>query len=138
MKEVLWIFCNMARIFIFMVRLVTFILVVRRFDVVCCVQGKKSEEAGGGGEGALVNVFRSLYVPFLMRRGVRASVMVIFFAWLCSSVAVSILFLFLGTKNTLTILEQQYARYRVSVSKTKENKSPLHGVGCILRHKSQS
>ncbi|XP_050549780.1 NPC intracellular cholesterol transporter 1 isoform X2 [Spodoptera frugiperda] len=60
-----------------------------RFDVLCCVQGTKAEGGGEAGEGALYNVFRQLYVPFLMRREVRASVMILFFAWLCSSVAVA-------------------------------------------------
>ncbi|XP_052755080.1 NPC intracellular cholesterol transporter 1 isoform X3 [Galleria mellonella] len=59
-----------------------------RFDVVCCVSGTKAAE-GAGGEGALYHVFRHVYVPFLMKREVRASVMIIFFAWLCSSVAVA-------------------------------------------------
>ncbi|XP_041982247.1 NPC intracellular cholesterol transporter 1 isoform X2 [Aricia agestis] len=58
-----------------------------RFDVLCCIGGTKSE--AGGGEGALYGLFRHLYVPFLMKREVRAAVMIIFFAWLCSSVAVA-------------------------------------------------
>ncbi|KAI5637788.1 sterol-sensing domain of SREBP cleavage-activation domain-containing protein [Phthorimaea operculella] len=62
-----------------------------RFDIFCCVQGTKADNAADGGEGALYNMFKHVYVPFLMKREVRAAVMVIFFAWLCSSVAVSIL-----------------------------------------------
>ncbi|XP_028167982.1 NPC intracellular cholesterol transporter 1-like [Ostrinia furnacalis] len=60
-----------------------------RFDVLCCMQGKKCDDAAAGGEGALFNLFKQIYVPFLMKREVRASVMIIFFAWLCSSVAVA-------------------------------------------------
>ncbi|KAM3957916.1 Niemann-Pick type C-1a isoform 1-T1 [Aphomia sociella] len=59
-----------------------------RFDVVCCCSGPKAPEAGAG-EGTLYNLFKHIYVPFLMQREVRASVMIIFFAWLCSSVAVA-------------------------------------------------
>ncbi|CAG4982286.1 unnamed protein product [Colias eurytheme] len=59
-----------------------------RFDIFCCVSGTKTDAADAG-EGALYNVFKYAYVPFLMRREVRAAVMVIFFAWLCSSVAVA-------------------------------------------------
>ncbi|RVE48036.1 hypothetical protein evm_007348 [Chilo suppressalis] len=59
-----------------------------RFDVLCCLQGKKDESTPQG-DGALFNLFRQIYVPFLMKREVRASVMIIFFAWLCSSVAVA-------------------------------------------------
>ncbi|KOB77248.1 Niemann-Pick C1 protein [Operophtera brumata] len=40
-------------------------------------------------EGALYNLFKQVYVPFLMKREARAAVMIIFFAWLCSSVALS-------------------------------------------------
>ncbi|XP_061379170.1 NPC intracellular cholesterol transporter 1 isoform X2 [Danaus plexippus] len=60
-----------------------------RFDVFCCLSGAKSEAAEVAGEGGLYNLFRYVYVPFLMKREVRASVMIIFFAWLCSSVAVA-------------------------------------------------
>ncbi|XP_050677149.1 NPC intracellular cholesterol transporter 1 isoform X3 [Leptidea sinapis] len=60
-----------------------------RFDVFCCVSGTKSEVSAEGGEGALYNLFKYVYVPFLMKREVRAAVMIIFFAWLCSSVAVA-------------------------------------------------
>lgn len=60
-----------------------------RFDVFCCVQGTKAETGADSGESALYNVFKHAYVPFLMKREVRASVMIIFFAWLCSSVAVA-------------------------------------------------
>ncbi|KAJ0174474.1 hypothetical protein K1T71_009582 [Dendrolimus kikuchii] len=59
-----------------------------RFDLLWCIQGKKSD-ASESGEGALYNLFKHVYVPFLMKREVRASVMIIFFAWLCSSVAVA-------------------------------------------------
>ncbi|CAG4956215.1 unnamed protein product [Parnassius apollo] len=59
-----------------------------RFDVLCCMSGAKAETPAAG-EGALYNLFRHVYVPFLMKREVRASVMIIFFAWLCSSVAVA-------------------------------------------------
>ncbi|XP_064073679.1 NPC intracellular cholesterol transporter 1 isoform X2 [Vanessa tameamea] len=59
-----------------------------RFDVLCCAAGTKADGAAAG-EGALFNLFRYVYVPFLMKREVRASVMIIFFAWLCSSVAVA-------------------------------------------------
>ncbi|XP_026319568.1 NPC intracellular cholesterol transporter 1, partial [Hyposmocoma kahamanoa] len=59
-----------------------------RFDILCCVQGTKTLNTDAG-ESALYNLFKHFYVPFLMKREVRASVMIIFFAWLCSSVAVA-------------------------------------------------
>ncbi|CAB3230600.1 unnamed protein product [Arctia plantaginis] len=60
-----------------------------RFDVFCCVQGTKAETGTEIGEGGLYNVFKHVYAPFVMKREVRAAVMIIFFAWLCSSVAVA-------------------------------------------------
>ncbi|XP_034834594.1 NPC intracellular cholesterol transporter 1 isoform X1 [Maniola hyperantus] len=60
-----------------------------RYDVFCCLAGSKTNSAREAGDGALYNLFRHVYVPFLMKREVRASVMIIFFAWLCSSVAVA-------------------------------------------------
>ncbi|XP_052743451.1 NPC intracellular cholesterol transporter 1 isoform X1 [Bicyclus anynana] len=60
-----------------------------RYDILCCVSGSKDSDAREAGDGALYNLFRYVYVPFLMKREVRASVMIIFFAWLCSSVAVA-------------------------------------------------
>ncbi|XP_047992313.1 NPC intracellular cholesterol transporter 1 isoform X1 [Leguminivora glycinivorella] len=59
-----------------------------RFDVFCCVQGSKVDMPDAY-DGLLYNLFKHVYVPFLMKREVRASVMIIFFAWLCSSVAVA-------------------------------------------------
>ncbi|XP_072944821.1 NPC intracellular cholesterol transporter 1 isoform X2 [Epargyreus clarus] len=60
-----------------------------RFDVMCCVAGSKAESGAGAGESALQKLFRHVYVPALMLRGVRAAVMVVFFAWLCTSIAVA-------------------------------------------------
>lgn len=40
-------------------------------------------------EGALYKFFKSIYVPFLMQKTVRAIVMVVFFGWFCSSIAVA-------------------------------------------------
>ncbi|XP_045523161.1 NPC intracellular cholesterol transporter 1 isoform X2 [Pieris brassicae] len=59
-----------------------------RYDIFCCLSGSKTEVSENS-EGGLYSLFRDVYVPFLMKREVRASVMVIFFAWLCSSVAVA-------------------------------------------------
>ncbi len=40
------------------------------------------------GEGPLYRVFKYLYAPFLMRKWVRPVVIVAFFAWFCTSMAV--------------------------------------------------
>ncbi|CAB3234366.1 unnamed protein product [Arctia plantaginis] len=60
-----------------------------RFDIFCCVKGTKEEAGTDVKEGALYNMFKDVYSPFLMKREVRAAVLILFFAWLCSSVAVA-------------------------------------------------
>lgn len=59
-----------------------------RFDICCCVQGSK-KDSDEPEEGALYKFFKHAYVPFIMNKFVRAAVMVIFFGWLCSSIAVA-------------------------------------------------
>ena len=57
-----------------------------RWDVFCCVRGSKKDHSPP--EGMIYKLFKHLYAPFLMKKWVRASVVVIFFGWLCSSLAV--------------------------------------------------
>lgn len=59
-----------------------------RYDVLCFIRGK-NKDVMQNVEGALYKFFKSIYVPFLMQRTVRIIVMVVFFGWLCSSIAVS-------------------------------------------------
>lgn len=59
-----------------------------RYDVLCFIRGKKSD-APTNVEGVLYKFFKVMYVPFLMKKSVRVMVMVVFYAWLCSSIAVS-------------------------------------------------
>ncbi|XP_046396992.1 NPC intracellular cholesterol transporter 1 isoform X2 [Ischnura elegans] len=69
-----------------------------RLDVCCFIRGSKSPSQmatsnGGSGmapgsEGLLYRFFQSVYAPWLMKRWVRAGVMVVFFGWLCASLAV--------------------------------------------------
>ena len=58
----------------------------RRFDILCCFKGDKNEESSG--DGVIYNFFKNYYGPFLMKKWVRGAVMIIFFGWACSSVAV--------------------------------------------------
>ena len=53
--------------------------------VILCTGSKKDSEAGPG---MLYRLFEHLYAPFLMKKWVRAAVIVLFFGWACSSVAV--------------------------------------------------
>ncbi|XP_066999010.2 NPC intracellular cholesterol transporter 1 [Anabrus simplex] len=59
-----------------------------RLDVCCFIRGSKGN-ADPNSEGILYKFFKELYVPFLMNKNVRVVVMVIFFGWLCSSIAVA-------------------------------------------------
>lgn len=58
-----------------------------RYDIICCVKASK-KDAAAHSEGSMYKVFKYLYAPFLMKKRVRPVVVVVFFAWLCSSVAV--------------------------------------------------
>ncbi len=58
-----------------------------RYDLMCCVKAAKRET--GDTEGSLFKVFKYLYAPFLMRPWVRPAVVIIFFGFLCTSLAVA-------------------------------------------------
>ena len=67
-----------------------------RLDICCCIQiGKKNKEAAkdagsnAGAEGPLYKLFQHAYAPFLMSKPIRAAVVVVFFGWLCASIAVA-------------------------------------------------
>ena len=57
-----------------------------RWDILCCVRGSKKDREAS--EGMLYRLFKHLYAPFLLKKWVRAAVVVIFFGWTCSSIAV--------------------------------------------------
>ncbi|KAF2896926.1 hypothetical protein ILUMI_09250 [Ignelater luminosus] len=59
-----------------------------RFDVCCFIRGSKKDSMPENQEGLLFSFFKSIYVPVLMNKFVRALVMITFFGWLCSSIAV--------------------------------------------------
>ncbi|XP_066140197.1 NPC intracellular cholesterol transporter 1 isoform X2 [Euwallacea fornicatus] len=61
-----------------------------RFDIFCCLTGSKKNEPDAltGQDGLLFTFFKSIYVPLLMKKPVRCLVMIFFFGWLCSSVAI--------------------------------------------------
>lgn len=60
-----------------------------RYDVFCFARGSKKPQRPVRRDGLLYGFFKSFYVPFLMKKPVRASVMVTFFAWLCLSISVA-------------------------------------------------
>lgn len=58
-----------------------------RFEVICCVKGAKTDNHEPE-EGVLYKFFKHAYTPGLMNKYVRATMIVLFFGWLCSSIAV--------------------------------------------------
>ncbi|XP_034945792.1 NPC intracellular cholesterol transporter 1 isoform X2 [Chelonus insularis] len=58
-----------------------------RFDICCWFRGTK-KDASEEVDGILYKIFKIMYAPFLLKKWVRAAVMIIFFGWLCTSIAV--------------------------------------------------
>ncbi|XP_053981855.1 NPC intracellular cholesterol transporter 1 isoform X2 [Hylaeus volcanicus] len=59
-----------------------------RLDVCCFIHGSKKDSGEEVVNGILYKIFKVVYVPLLMKKWSRAIVMVVFFGWLCSSIAV--------------------------------------------------
>lgn len=59
-----------------------------RFDIFCFMRAKKTDVVTNS-EGVLYKCFKIIYVPFLMQKKIRVIVMVVFFGWLCSSIALA-------------------------------------------------
>ncbi|KAL7026898.1 hypothetical protein ACKWTF_005220 [Chironomus riparius] len=61
-----------------------------RWDILCCIRASKKNSSSNNehNERVLYKFFKIFYVPFLMKKTIRISVMLIFFAWLCSSIYV--------------------------------------------------
>jgi len=55
---------------------------------VCCFVRSKRDDGEEVVDGILYKIFKVAYVPFLLHKWVRAIVMIGFFGWLCSSIAV--------------------------------------------------
>lgn len=77
-----------------------------RFDVCCCFHGPKAE-VDPNSEGILYKLFKVVYVPLLMKSAVRAAVMVVFFGWVCASIAV-IPHIEVGLDQELSMSEDSY------------------------------
>ncbi|XP_015181886.1 PREDICTED: Niemann-Pick C1 protein isoform X2 [Polistes dominula] len=59
-----------------------------RLDVCCFIRGSKKDTGEEVVDGILYKIFKVAYVPLLLKKWVRTSVMLIFFGWLCTSIAV--------------------------------------------------
>lgn len=54
----------------------------------CCFIRSKRDDGEEVVDGMLYKIFKVAYVPLLLQKWVRAVVMIVFFGWLCSSIAV--------------------------------------------------
>ncbi|XP_076168069.1 Niemann-Pick type C-1a isoform X2 [Ptiloglossa arizonensis] len=59
-----------------------------RLDVCCFVHGTKKDSGEEVVNGILYKLFKVVYVPLILKKWTRAVVMIVFFGWLCSSIAV--------------------------------------------------
>jgi len=55
---------------------------------VCCFIHSKRDDGEEVVDGILYKIFKVIYVPLLLQKWVRTVVMIVFFGWLCSSIAV--------------------------------------------------
>lgn len=58
-----------------------------RLDI-CCFIHSKRDDGEEVVDGILYKIFKVAYVPLLLQKWVRTAVMIVFFGWLCSSIAV--------------------------------------------------
>lgn len=93
------LYAGMALLFDFLLQVTCFVSLLsldtlrqesNRFDVCCFIKGSKKENTPQiNQEGLLYSFFKSIYVPFLMNKYIRVLVMIVFYGWLCSSIAVA-------------------------------------------------
>lgn len=108
-----------------------------RYDVFCFVRGKNRDTMQNM-EGALYKFFKSIYVPFLMQKTVRILVMVVFFGWLCSSIAVAP-HIDVGLDQELSMPEDSYVlRYFQFIKKYLSIGPPVYFVVNGVNYSSTS
>jgi len=94
------LYAGMALFFDFLLQITCFVSLLaldtarqseNRWDVLCFLRGSKKDSGHSTQvkETVLYKFFKVIYVPFLMKKVVRMFVMVFFFGWLCSSIAVA-------------------------------------------------
>lgn len=81
-------YCLQITCFVSLLALDTIRTLENRYDVACFIR-KKNKAVKQYPEGLLYGFFKTFYIPFLMKKPVRAGVMVIFFGWLCLSISVA-------------------------------------------------
>ncbi|KAG5682988.1 hypothetical protein PVAND_012302 [Polypedilum vanderplanki] len=94
------LYAGMALFFDFLLQITCFVSLLaldtqrqaeNRWDILCFMRGSKKDsgQITTSKEGVLYKFFKVIYVPFLMKKVVRITVMVVFYGWLCSSIAVA-------------------------------------------------
>ncbi|EDV98847.1 GH13378 [Drosophila grimshawi] len=98
-----------------------------RLDICCFIKCKKSDVVHNS-EGLLYKFFKSVYVPFLMKKVVRAIVMIIFFGLLCASIA-SVPKIDIGLDQELAMPEDSFVlHYFKSLNKHLNIGPPMYFV----------
>lgn len=77
-----------------------------RLDLICCMHAS-SKIKPENTDGVLYSLFKSAYVPTLMKTKTRAVVIIFFFAWLCFSISV-IPHIEIGLDQELSMAEDSF------------------------------
>lgn len=96
-----------------------------RYDVCCFIKGSKKEGGSSLPDGLLYEFFKNIYVPALMNKILRPLVMIIFYGWLCLSIAV-LPRIQVGLDQELSMSQDSYVLkyFKVSISR----------VSCLLNY----
>ncbi|KAI4456062.1 npc intracellular cholesterol transporter 1 [Holotrichia oblita] len=91
------LYAGMALLFDFLLQITCFVSLLsldtlrqtsNRYDICCFIKGsKKDSDQEENSDGILYSFFKFVYTPFIMNKINRAVIMVIFFGWLCFSIA---------------------------------------------------
>lgn len=93
------LYAGMALLFDFLLQITCFVSLLsldtlrqssNRFDICCFIKGsKKDSEQEESSDGILYSFFKYVYTPFVMKKVSRVAIVIVFFGWLCFSIAVT-------------------------------------------------
>ncbi|KAL5280790.1 NPC1.2 family protein [Megaselia abdita] len=131
------LYAGMALLFDFLLQITCFVSLLtldtkrqndNRLDICCFIRGKKTDPNIPVSQGLLYKFFKSIYVPFLMKKTVRVTVMIVFFGWLCSSIAIAPR-IDIGLNQELSMPEDSYVlHYFKSLNKYLSIGPPVYFV----------
>ncbi|KAK0092687.1 hypothetical protein PV326_000847, partial [Microctonus aethiopoides] len=99
-----------------------------RFDICCWIYGSKKDTSDEITDGSLYKIFKLFYAPLLLKKWVRPGVMIIFFGWLCTSIAV-VPHIEIGLDQELSMPQDSFVlKYFVSLKKYLSIGPPLYFV----------